>query len=114
MLPKVQGMGVPVDELGISQVSMNLLDVEVCPLHLAFKTCESLALDHNTTLCGSEIVGLVPLKAMLEAGRFFDPVASNDREMVDAAVKGLGLNVHHLFDPDLHIIEWALAKEVGV
>jgi glutamate formiminotransferase/formiminotetrahydrofolate cyclodeaminase len=114
MLSKVQGMGVPVDELGISQVSMNLLDVDVCPLHLAFKTCESLASDHNTALCGSEIVGLVPLKAMLEAGRFFNPTASTDREMVDAAMNGLGLNVHHSFDPELHIIEWALAKEASV
>jgi len=114
MLSKVQGMGVPVDELGISQVSMNLLDVDVCPLHLAFKTCESLASDHNTALCGSEIVGLVPLKAMLEAGRFFNPTASTDREMVEAAMNGLGLNVHHSFDPELHIIEWALAKEASV
>ena len=47
MLDKVQGMGVPVEELGISQVSMNLLDVAVCPLHLAFRTCESLAGDHG-------------------------------------------------------------------
>lgn len=112
MLSKVQGMGVPVDELGISQVSMNLLDVEVCPLHLAFKTCESLANDHETTLCGSEVVGLVPLKAMLDAGRFFNPEASTEREIVAAAMEGLGLNVHHSFDPDLHIIEWALEKEV--
>ena len=113
MLPKVQGMGVPVDELGISQVSMNLLDVEACPLHLAFKTCESLAADHNTKLCGSEVVGLVPLKAMLDAGHFFNPDASTDRARVEAAMTGLGLNEHHSFDPDLHIIEWALEKEVG-
>ena len=114
MLPKVQGMGVPVDELGISQVSMNLLDVDICPLHLAFKTCESLAADHNTSLYGSEVVGLVPLKAMLDAGQFFNPDASTDLAKVEAAMKGLGLNMHHSFDPDLHIIEWALEKEVGV
>jgi hypothetical protein len=59
-------------------------------------------------------VGLVPLAAMLEAGRFFNPVALTDRQKVDAAVKGLGLNVHHSFDPDLHIIEWSLAKKVSV
>ncbi len=112
MLQKVQGMGVPVDELGISQVSMNLLDVDVCPLHLAFKTCESLAADHGVSLCGSEVVGLVPLQAMLEAGEFFDPDASGDRQLVEAAMEGLGLNVHHDFDPDSHIIEWALVKGV--
>ena len=112
MLPKVQGMGVPVDELGISQVSMNLLDVSICPLHLAFKTCESLASDHGVDLCGSEIVGLVPLSALLEAGRFFNPEADTDEELVKSAVECLGLNVHHEFNPREHIIEWALNKGV--
>lgn len=111
MLSSVQGMGVPVDELGISQVSMNLLDVHQCPLHLAFKTCESLAEDHGASLCGSEIVGLVPLQAMLEAGRFFSPDATSDNALVSAAVEGLGLNRHHHFDPEQHIIEWALEQE---
>ena len=112
MLPKVQGMGVPVDELGISQVSMNLLDVSICPLHLAFKTCESLASDHGVDLCGSEIVGLVPLSALLEAGRFFNPEADTDEDLVKSAVECLGLNVHHEFNPREHIIEWALNKGV--
>ncbi|MCH1461574.1 MAG: glutamate formimidoyltransferase [Candidatus Poseidonia sp.] len=112
MLPKVQGMGVPVDELGISQVSMNLLDVSLCPLHLAFKTCESLAGDHGVELCGSEIVGLVPLSAMREAGRFFNPKATTDEELVETAIESLGLNEHHQFIPKQHIIEWALSREV--
>jgi glutamate formiminotransferase/formiminotetrahydrofolate cyclodeaminase len=112
MLKKVQGMGVPVDEMGISQVSMNLLDVDQCPLHLAFKTCESLAADHGAHLSGSEIVGLVPLSAMVQAGRFFDPQANDDESLVEAAVQGLGLNAHHQFDPRKHIIEWALKGEV--
>ena len=112
MLKKVQGMGVPVDELGISQVSMNLLDVDQCPLHLAFKTCESLANDHGAKLCGSEIVGLVPLSAMLNAGRFFNPEATDETSLVQAAVHALGLNKHHEFNPQKHIIEWALASEV--
>ena len=111
MLDKVQGMGVPVEELGISQVSMNLLDVAVCPLHLAFRTCESLADDHGVSLCGSEVVGLVPLSAMLEAGRYFMPDAERDEDLVNAAMSSLGLNRHHHFDPHQHIIEWALAKE---
>ena len=113
MLSKVQGMGVPLEEMGISQVSMNLLDVEACPLHLAFKTCESLANDHGVSLCGSEIVGLVPLQAMLEAGRFFAPDAPDEVALVEAAVSGLGLNQHHRFSPREHIIEWAVESEVG-
>ena len=113
MLPNVQGMGVPVDELGISQVSMNLLDVESCPLHLAFKTCESLANDHGVDLCGSEIVGLVPLAAMVDAGRYFNPKAETEEELVQTAVNCLGLNEHHEFIPHQHIIEWALREEVN-
>ena len=108
MLPKVQGMGVTLEEKGISQVSMNLLDVDLCPLHLAFKTCESIANDHGVESCGSEVVGLVPLSAMLEAGRFFQPDSQDEKSLVEAAVAGLGLTEHHHFDPRVHIIEWAL------
>jgi glutamate formiminotransferase len=111
MLPNVQGMGVVLEELGISQVSMNLLDVETCPLHLAYKTVESLAQDHGSVLCGSEIVGLVPLKAMLEAGHFFLPNEKDEHELVKAAIENLGLKAYHHFDPNEHIIEWALNKE---
>jgi glutamate formiminotransferase len=113
MLPKVQGMGVALDELGISQVSMNLLDVEACPLHLAFKTCESLASDHGVSLCGSEIVGLVPLQAMVRAGRFFSPETDDEEALVAAAVSALGLNAHHRFVPKEHIIEWAVDSGVN-
>ncbi|MBR69135.1 MAG: glutamate formimidoyltransferase [Euryarchaeota archaeon] len=113
MLPKVQGMGVTLEEMGISQVSMNLLDASLCPLHLAYKTCESLAADHDVELCGSEIVGLVPLSAMVEAGRYFSPNTEDERALVKVAVESLGLNAYHDFDPERHIIEWALRSEVN-
>lgn len=114
MLPKVQGMGVALEEMGISQVSMNLLDVDLCPLHLAFKTCESLARDHGVNVCGSEIVGLAPLQAMLSAGRFFEPDEDDETTLVYVAVEKLGLNAHHHFDPNIHVIEWALKQEENV
>lgn len=112
MLTKVQGMGVQLEELGISQVSMNLLDAEACSLQLAFKVCESLASDHGVSLCGSEIVGLVPLSVMLDAGRYFVGEEHDEQTLVQAAVDALGLNEHHDFDPQRHIIEWALKNEV--
>ena len=114
MLPMVQGMGVTLEEMNISQVSMNLRDVELCPLHMAFKACESIAHDHDTRLLGSEIVGLVPLKAMLESGAYFDPNAINEDDLVAAAIEGLGLNEKHSFDPSQGIIEWAIKKELKV
>ena len=114
MLPMVQGMGVTLEEMNISQVSMNLRDVSQCPLHMAFKACESIANDHNTRLLGSEIVGLVPLKAMLETGAYFDPQATEETALVAAAIEGLGLNRMHSFDPSQGIIEWAVEKEMMV
>ena len=113
MLPMVQGMGVTLEELQISQVSMNLRDVDLCPLHLAFKTCESIAGDHNIELLGSEIVGLVPLKAMLDAGAYFAPDATDEHALVEAAITGLGLRHQHKFEPTQGIIEWAVKKEMN-
>ena len=112
MLPMVQGMGVTLEEMNISQVSMNLRDVELCPLHMAFKACESIAGDHDTSLLGSEIVGLVPLKAMLDAGAYFEPNEADEEALVTAAIEGLGLNKLHSFDPSKGIIEWAVNKEL--
>ena len=113
MLPMVQGMGVTLEELSISQVSMNLRDVNLCPLHLAYKTCESIANDHDVELLGSEIVGLVPLKAMLDAGSFFSPDVTDEDALVDAAISGLGLRNQHDFEPTQGIIEWAIKKELN-
>lgn len=110
LLPFVQGMGVDLEELGISQVSMNLINVEACPLHLAFETVKSVAGDHGVETDGSEVVGLVPLAAMLIAGRFYNEEATEESALVASAIKGLGLEHHHRFDPEENIIEWALRK----
>jgi len=112
MLPLVQGMGLPLDAHGISQVSMNLRDVEQCPLHVAFEACKSIASDHGVELCGSELVGLVPLSAMLESGRWYAAEGVEDeRELVAAAITGLGLSHLDEFDADKRIIEWAVNGE---
>jgi len=108
LLPSVQGMGVALEELGIAQVSMNLLDVEACPLHYAYETVKSVVGDHGVQTPGSEIVGLVPLNAMLAAGRYYLPESADERELVNAAINGLGLRHHHRFEPEESIIEWAI------
>lgn len=110
LLQKVQGMGVDLEELGISQVSMNLIDVELCPIHQAYETVRSVAADHAVDADGSELVGLVPLSAMLEAGSFYNPDTQDEQTLVHAAIEGLGLDRHHRFDPEESIIEWALEK----
>ena len=114
LLTKVQGMGVPLERLGISQVSMNLLDRFATPLHIAYLACKSIASDHDVTVEGSEIVGLVPLQSMIDAGQHFcteDDLSIS--ELVECAIEGLGLREFHEFHPNTHIIEWAIEKELS-
>ncbi|MCS5533410.1 MAG: glutamate formimidoyltransferase [Candidatus Poseidoniaceae archaeon] len=113
MLPMVQGMGVTLESHGISQVSMNLRDVTACPMHIAFEACKSIAADHQTNVPGSELVGLVPLSAMLDSGRWYaSEGVVDERELVLAAIEGLGLSQLAPFEPTDRIIEWAVAGAV--
>ena len=112
MLNKVQGMGVTLESNNISQVSMNILDANSCPLHIAFEACRVIAEDHGKNLLGSEIVGLVPLKVMTEAGKWFsDKEGADEGELVNCAIEGLGLNYLDKFEPNNRIIEWALRSD---
>ena len=112
MLEMVQGMGLPLEAHGISQVSMNLRDVSVTPMHIAFEAVKTVVNDHGIQTCGSELVGLVPLSAMLESGRWYAYDGCEDEEeLVNAAIKGLGLDYLGEFDPKQRIIEWALERK---
>ena len=111
MIPEIQGMGVTLESHSISQVSMNILDVKNCPLHKAFEICRSIANDHSVSLKGSELVGLIPLAAMLESGKWFSENSNaSDEELVNCAIKGLGLSELEEFNPSARIIEWALQE----
>ncbi|MEJ6715959.1 MAG: glutamate formimidoyltransferase [Euryarchaeota archaeon] len=111
MLPLVQGMGVTLESHGISQVSMNLRDVAQCPMHVAFEACKSIAADHGVVATGSELVGLVPLAAMLESGTWYASEGTTDESsLVDAAIQGLGLSDLEPFLPNERIIEYALKE----
>ena len=114
LLPMVQGMGVPLESHGISQVSMNLRDVNQCPMHVAFEACKSIAGDHGVNVPGSEVVRLVPLSAILIAGQWYAKEGeTKESELVDAAIFGLGLDNLSPFDPKERIIEYAI-KEGGI
>lgn len=109
MLDMVQGMGLPLESHGISQVSMNLRDVSITPMHVAFEAVKSIANDHDVELCGSELVGLVPLETMVEAGKWYSGEESlSETELVQWAIQGLGLDSLYEFDPQERIIEWAI------
>ena len=113
MLESVQGMGVTLEQHNMSQVSMNLTDAEACGLLHAFETVKSLAADHGLNVTGSELVGLVPLESMLEAGRWYAPEATTDEALVEAAIDGLGLDAFAPFEAKSRIIEWALKEAMS-
>jgi len=98
-----------------AQVTMNLTDSEVTAPHQVFdKVCE-LAWNMGCRVTGSEIVGLIPLKPMLDAGRYFltrqgRSTAVDERELVRVAIESMGLNDMTEFDPDRKIVEYAIAE----
>ena len=92
-----------------AQVSMNLLDYNVTGLHTITDAIREEAALLGLSITAGELVGLVPLNAMLDAGRFYndDLDPSNESAIVESAISGLQLDVLDSFDPDKRIIEWA-------
>ncbi len=109
----VKGIGWYIEEYGIAQISMNLTNVNITPLHIVFEeTCKS-ANKRGLRVTGSELVGLVPLKVMLDAGRYFlkkqnRSVGIAEDELIKIAIKSLGLDELAPFDPQKKIIEYQL------
>ena len=112
----VKGIGWYIEEYGIAQVSMNLTNIEVTPLHMAFEECCKSAERRGLRVTGSELVGLVPLKVMLDAGCYFLKkqnwsTGTSEEDIIKIAVKSLGLDELSPFDPKKKIIEYRLADE---
>ncbi len=115
ILKGVKAIGWYIEEYGIAQVSMNITDVRATPLHLAFEECRQSADRRGMRVTGSELVGLVPLGVMLEAGKFFlrkqqRSVGVSEAELLKIAVKSMGLDELASFDPQQKIIEYNLEK----
>jgi glutamate formiminotransferase/formiminotetrahydrofolate cyclodeaminase len=117
-LKNVRAIGWFIEEYGIAQVSLNLTDITVTPLHVAFEeVCEKARL-HEVRVTGSELVGLIPLKSMLDAGVYFlqKQVLSTEisnEEIIKVAVNSLGLSELAPFDPKKKIIEYAIVEKSG-
>lgn len=112
----VKAIGWYIEEYGVAQISINLTNLNVTPIHVAFDECCRKAQERGIRVTGSEVVGLVPLSAMLEAGRYFlrkqeRSVGVSDRELIKIAVKSLGLNDLTPFKPEEKIIEYAIAQK---
>ena len=113
MLKSVKAIGWFIEEYGIAQISMNLTDITVSSVHEAFDAVVKSAASRGIRVTGSELVGVIPLKAMLDAGKHYlrmqqRSVGISDREIIKIAVKTLGLDELGPFDPDKKIIEYIL------
>jgi len=114
-LKSVKGIGWYIEEFGIAQVSLNLTDITVTPLHIAFEEVCKKAEARGVRVTGSEIVGVVPLQAMIDAGKFYlkkqnRSLGIPNEEIVKIAIKSLGLNELYPFDPKKKIIEFILQE----
>jgi glutamate formiminotransferase / formiminotetrahydrofolate cyclodeaminase len=115
-LKSVKAIGWYIEEYGIAQISMNLTNISVTPLHVAFDEACRKADDRGLRVTGSEIIGLVPLKAMLDAGKYFlrkqkRSSGISDDELIKIAIKSMGLNDIHEFNPEEKIIEFVMAEK---
>lgn len=109
----VKAIGWFIDEYGIAQVSMNLTNISITPVHIAFDECVKSAYNRGMRVTGSELVGLIPLKAMLDAGAYFlkkqqRSTGVSEQELIKIAVKSMGLDELGPFKPEERIIEYLL------
>lgn len=121
-LPAVRAIGWVIEEYARAQVSLNLVDVDRTPPHVAYEAVREEAAALGVGVEGSELIGLIPLDALLSAGRFYAardartnahdgrPDTSDRASLIDAAIRGLGLARHRPFEPHRRVIELAVAE----
>jgi glutamate formiminotransferase/formiminotetrahydrofolate cyclodeaminase len=118
LLKSVKAIGWFIEEYGIAQISMNLTNIQITPLHVAFDTAVERAHARGMRVTGSELVGLVPLQSMLNAGKYFlekqrRSTGISEEEIIRIAVKSMGLDELAPFDPKKKIIEYVLRDDSG-
>lgn len=112
-LKAVKAIGWYIPEYGFAQISMNLINIGITPVHMAFDEVCRKAEERGVRVTGSELVGLIPLKSMLDAGRYFlhrqeRSAGVSDEELVRTAVRSMGLSELKPFNPEEKIIEYIL------
>lgn len=112
-LKSVKAIGWYIEEYGIAQISMNLTNINITPVHIAFDEVCKKANERGMRVTGSELVGLIPLKALTDAGKYFlkkqkRSAGVSERELIKIAVKSLGLDDLAPFNPNEKIIEYLL------
>ncbi len=112
-LKGTKAIGWYIEEYGIAQVSMNITDIALTPLHIAFDEVSRAANERGIRVTGTEIVGLVPKRTLIEAGKYFlrkqhRSVGIAESEIIRIAVKSMGLDELKPFKPEEKIIEYML------
>lgn len=112
-LKSVKAMGWFIEEYGIAQISMNLTNINITPVYIAFDEVLKKANERGIRVTGSELIGLVPLKAITDAGKYFlekqnRSTGVSEKELIKIAVKSLGLDDLAPFKPEERIIEYLL------
>lgn len=115
-LKSVKAIGWFIEEYGIAQISMNLTNIAITPVHIAFDEVCRKADARGIRVTGSELIGLIPLKAMLDAGKYFlakqqRSLGVDDDELIKIAIKSMGLDDLKPFNPKEKIIEYVLAAD---
>lgn len=113
LLKAVKAIGWYMDEYGFAQVSMNLVNLNITPLHIAFETCCKCAEKRGVKVTGSELIGLIPLQALLDTGRYALQIQRqlaevNDAALIQAAIRFLGLDSIRPFDPRKKVLEYRM------
>ena len=115
-LPGTKAIGWFIDEYGIAQVSMNITDIARVPLHVAFDEVCRAARERGLRVTGTEIVGLVPKRTLIDAGKYFlhkqqRSAGIPDEEIIRIAVKSMGLDELKPFDAKEKVIEYLVADD---
>ena len=114
-LKHVKAIGWYIEEFGIAQISMNLTNITETPIHVVFEEVTKKANARGASVTGSELVGLIPLKSMIDAGKYFlkkqnRSIGIPEEDIIKIAIESLGLNQVKTFDPSKNIIEYYLDK----
>jgi glutamate formiminotransferase/formiminotetrahydrofolate cyclodeaminase len=117
-LKAVKAIGWFIEEYGIAQISMNLTNIRITPVHVAFDEVCRKAAERGIRVTGSELVGLIPLQAMLDAGRYFlekqqRSTGVSESELIRIAILSMGLDQLGPFIPEDRIIEYQLRNAAG-
>ena len=115
-LKHVKAIGWFIEEYGVAQISMNLTNIKETPIHIVFDEVCKKAQDRGLRVTGSELVGLIPLQSMLDAGKYFlkkqnRSVGIEDSEIIKIAIKTMGLDELEDFNPNEKIIEYNINND---